>query len=496
MIRRFLPLLSMSCLLALAMAPRPGLAADIRLIDSSLCRISLSGPIVAGDTERLRAIVERAGYDAYLPSELNHLSTHGLRLCLDSPGGSLDEGAKLAEFVFETGIGTVLAPNAQCLSACAWVFMMGFTQGHEDVSFTNRRMHHTARLAFHAPGVELDGISAISADAVLDLVRAMNEAVALILRVGHARILGTRPAIDADLVEEAFAHDIDDQGNFTFFDIDTVDKAGRWRIELFGFDWPERIDAIAATWACTNLTRWPAGRNSHSRNVLGPESLDEALILPPATPEARFIRVSGMDSGYFDNTCIMRRQLGAHLVYGQSVVACGINEGRQTWLGHERCDFSTPFPEARLSDYSALAIFAPETPLTDLPAAAREISARATREQAALAEPRLHRSCVPTRPHLQIARVNEYATLRQQPGFEAEVLARIPLGARLQVMGEAKFFGDVSRRNACQAACRAAGSARNRPAPDVAACWLDNTLWFQARYGEQSGYVAGRFLAE
>ncbi len=42
----------------------------------------------------------------------------------------------------------------------------------------------------------------------------------------------------------------------------------------------------------------------------------------------------------------------------------------------------------------------------------------------------------------------------------------------------------------------AAQDAGARPRPDVAACWLDNTLWLPARYGGQSGYVAGRFLAE
>ncbi len=491
---RVLPVLCVLCLLILA--ARPTHAADIRITDNPLCRISLSGPIMVGDTERLRSVVERAGDTAYLDDMAFPENTQGLRLCLDSPGGSLQEGARLAEYVFEAGIGTVLAPHAHCLSACAWVFMMGFAQGHEDLFFTNRRMHHTARLAFHAPTIEFDEISAISAENALRLVRVMNMSVTTILRVGHARILGTRPAIDADLVEEAFAHDIDDQGNFTFFDIDTVDKAGRWRIEVFGFGWPERIDAIAATWACTSLTRWPAGRNSHSRNVLGSESIDEAPISSPATPEARFIRVQGMDGGYFDNTCIMRRRLSTHPIYGQSIVACGINEGRQTWLGHERCDSTTPFPEARLRDYSALAIFAPDTPLVDLPAAARMITARATHEQAALAEPRLHRSCALPRQYLRIARVNEYTTLRQQPGFQAAVLERIPLGALVQVADDVQFFGDASRRNACQAACRAASTARDRPSSAVASCWLDNTLWFPARFGGQEGYVSGRFLAE
>ena len=468
-------------LVVVALASAPGRAADIRLADSPLCGIALSGPIAPGDTDRLRALIDQAGYDAHRPSQSE--TSEGLRLCLDSQGGSLAEAARLAEYVFETGIGTILAADATCLSACAWVFMLGHARGEEE-AFLNRRMHHSARLGFQAPRIDLGDAPAITREDAEHAQDVMNAAVARLLQVSNARLLGLRPAIDADLLQAAFAHD----GASAFFMIDNVDKAGRWQIEVFGFDWPEAIDARAAARACTSLTRWPAGRNATSPPVLpAHESMDALEARLPDEPDTALLRVEGLDSGYFSNECIIERALS-----GAQLRVCGINEGRATTLGHVPCDAFTPDPSARLRAYPALAIFAPETPLRDLPEAAARLGSRAMDA----AHPRLHRACAAPVERLRVVRVNDYVTLRRQPGFQAEILARIPLGEVVTVTGEAVFAGEADRITACRAACRAAGTDRARPRPDIAACWLDNTLWLPARYGGQSGYVAGRFLAE
>lgn len=77
--------------------------------------ISLNGEISEGDTDALKAAVKDANDSGRLVS--------GIRL--NSPGGNLLEGAKLAEIVRFGKIATVVANDAQCASACFIVFAAG-----------------------------------------------------------------------------------------------------------------------------------------------------------------------------------------------------------------------------------------------------------------------------------------------------------------------------------------------------------------------------------
>lgn len=502
MTRRFLPFLSMLCLLALA--PLPANAADIRLIDSPLCRLSLSGQITNGTTERLREQVEtliRRGDWVSLDDNLSDAwSTEDWRLCLDSPGGSLEEAARLAEYIVDRGIGTVLAPHATCLSACALVFMLGHANQYEAPGNANRRMHYTARLGFHAPSVPLDGITTLSRGDAERIMASLNEAVARILRLSNTQIAGQPPAIPPDLLERAYAH----VGEESFFEIDTVAWSGRAAIPVFGFDLPRRIDTETAIHACTNLWRWEFLTEDLELDAeLEAFIFENALRnagqpVAPAAPDRVFVH--SLDTGDYERACIVDRDMRAGLR------VCGFDEFLSRALYRHDCnmphyvdrDREGPqrIADAILEPAMGLAVFAPRTRLRDLPEAARQIDTRAATEQRAASDPPLHRSCWPASQRVRITRVNEYATLRAQPGFHAPIRARMPLHASVDLTSGPVLFGDSARTAACRSACQAAGTARDRPAPDVAACWLDNTLWFPARFDGQEGYVSGRFLAQ
>ena len=160
--------------------------------------------------------------------------------------------------------------------------------------------------------------------------------------------------------------------------------------------------------------------------------------------------------------------------------------------------------DAELDLMPSLAIFYPDTRLRDLPLAARRIDARATAERAEVvrraaleaANPRLHRRCRLSVERLRIVRVETYATLRREPGFDAPVVAELPLGAWFEVARDPVLHGTPERVAACAAACADTRQGYPFPAPDVAACYLDSTLWFPASFGGQIGFVSGRFLAE
>lgn len=104
--------------LALAVAfSGQAMAANVEHFTSKEGRevISLSGEIVAGDANQVTNVIKEANAAGRLVS--------GLRL--NSPGGSLDEGAKLADVVRYAKIATVVMNGTSCASACFIVFAAG-----------------------------------------------------------------------------------------------------------------------------------------------------------------------------------------------------------------------------------------------------------------------------------------------------------------------------------------------------------------------------------
>ncbi len=76
--------------------------------------LSASGKVEMGDEERLRAALHA------LPA-----GTKLAGLTLDSPGGDLEEGMRLAAAVHEARLQTVVGEGAKCASACFIVFAAG-----------------------------------------------------------------------------------------------------------------------------------------------------------------------------------------------------------------------------------------------------------------------------------------------------------------------------------------------------------------------------------
>ena len=75
------------------------------------------GPIIPGDTDRLRAAVLQAPD----PGAFRGLS-------VDTPGGNLAEAEKLAGLISATNAGVVVLGNSQCASACFLVFAAAKTR--------------------------------------------------------------------------------------------------------------------------------------------------------------------------------------------------------------------------------------------------------------------------------------------------------------------------------------------------------------------------------
>lgn len=111
-----------------------------------LSELELSGEIADGDLDKLKRVINK------LPNSDGSAKV-GL-LTLSSPGGSFSEGVKIAAFLRENIIATLIKKNDTCASACAFIFLGGTTQWEEGLE-PNRMVEVGAKLLFHAPYVDL-----------------------------------------------------------------------------------------------------------------------------------------------------------------------------------------------------------------------------------------------------------------------------------------------------------------------------------------------------
>jgi hypothetical protein len=129
-------------------------AADIRSEGTfeaekgQLLRITLSGKITAGDSARVDKLVPDDG---------------GAVIFLNSNGGDYREGLELAKLFKRRSLGTMVESGNKCFSACAIAFLGGLTNGEEGGTVAARAIDVTARLGFHAPFLNTDGVQSEAA---------------------------------------------------------------------------------------------------------------------------------------------------------------------------------------------------------------------------------------------------------------------------------------------------------------------------------------------
>ncbi|ASP21601.1 hypothetical protein ANTHELSMS3_02948 [Antarctobacter heliothermus] len=237
-------------------SPQAAQAADIRLADDPEygCLVTLDGVIAPGDTDAMLAVMKRASTESRYADTIWYSDEDGdqgpyidlktpLNLCLDSPGGALQEAVALTQAVHGR-LGTMIRPGARCESACALVFMAGsYDTGSDIGTVTSRHLHVDGRLGFHAPSLTVpDGN--YSAETVAKAYQVSVEATALIFR----NLVAFRfpPSLAAKM------HQTPPQD---MFHISTVQEAARWGISVIGIDPPSQVSDPVIKTACANLYR-------------------------------------------------------------------------------------------------------------------------------------------------------------------------------------------------------------------------------------------------
>ncbi|MDF3608189.1 hypothetical protein PE067_19825 [Paracoccus sp. DMF-8] len=114
---------------------------------AGLQHIHVSGPIEAGDAQRLTDLLES---DAYT-GDRQH-GWQSLIVSFDSPGGNYQEGLALSDIIQNHSAATYVGPGDSCLSACALAWSRCRRQTIRAVMWQpSRYLHVDAELGFHAP---------------------------------------------------------------------------------------------------------------------------------------------------------------------------------------------------------------------------------------------------------------------------------------------------------------------------------------------------------
>lgn len=250
--------------LALAVVPGSALAANIKVVeferfddkangsidvDSGLgfnlgqdgefiCNVALEGPIVRGDLDLLKQLLAPLRPDTF---------DHTPRLCLDSPGGSYSEGLAIAQYLMENNVGTAIAGGAKCYSACSLIFMGGTFPWKGQI---NRFLHAGGVLGFHAPYIP-DRNKPGEAPAMVDegeVRAAFSDGIRAMSSFMQMGVGNEVKRIVPELMAEMMA-----QGPDQFFYVDTVGKAIRFRIGLFGIGRVPPVDDPGICNACVNM---------------------------------------------------------------------------------------------------------------------------------------------------------------------------------------------------------------------------------------------------
>lgn len=216
------------CLIAFTAAE----AAEVGPSEADRCDYHLRGLIEQGDAEKLEAL---------------QINSAGITLCLDSPGGSLAEGKRLFDVIWDRDIAIAVLAGERCESACSLAFLAGSMRvGSWAVRMQARYLSVGGNLGFHSPSLELpDGrtyssrevntafeVALRAAESFFEVKLTEQHGTKAMTDFLYQRILGTRPD--------------------SMFYIETVGDAVLANISLSGAELPKEITKQEIANICDN----------------------------------------------------------------------------------------------------------------------------------------------------------------------------------------------------------------------------------------------------
>ena len=311
------------------------MAAELELRIHGPCNFAITGEIERGDFETLVASLDQL----IIQNEMGW--TDGTRVCLDSPGGSVYEGVRIARFFYEEGISTYVGEGAICHSICAVMFMMGTVRGDE-IARHHRTLHVHGSLGFHRIYTTLEDARDYTSGDMNEMFDFGVEGVLELMSLANLR----NPAGYGRMIHPDLFALMLDTPSWEMELVDTVE-------EVIGFD--IMLDGVAPFAAPTRVHF-----NNACENALGARTLIPTLqygwgpmsgavfAFEPISAHALWLsteaevtslegeilyRVQSLRSGYYTSNCTVK--LGQH-VDSPRVLLCARDGRTQVSIGE--CD--------------------------------------------------------------------------------------------------------------------------------------------------------------
>ncbi|WP_141135818.1 hypothetical protein [Antarctobacter heliothermus] len=174
------------------------------------------------------------------------------------------EGTRIGDILRERGVPTAVARDAECLSACAVLFLAGLEWFNDGTPPSPQRLLHAGgRLGFHAPSLPVPKGSFTEKD----IADAYDLAIASLAEVSARKA-------DWQLADSLLTTLLRTPPT-QMYDVDTVFDAALWGIAVVGTVHPETNSFLNAAEACSKAYshRRETGQAALSEIPIGPEHL-------------------------------------------------------------------------------------------------------------------------------------------------------------------------------------------------------------------------------
>ena len=232
--------LAVAALVLLAL-PDPAQAQRLRAqVDATMaCGLSFSGQIQSGDADLFASAV--AEFTRDMSRALAPLGAPRTRICLDSPGGNLNEAVRIAKII-HGAFGTAVPAGARCESSCAVIFMAGSRTPEADPRgiVADRILHPAGLLGFHRLRLDVPRGNYTESTVQSAFEVALDGLAALVALSGEIDFPET-------LIADMLATPSDQMMH-----IKTVGEAARWRINVAPTPNIRALVPLAVVNACEN----------------------------------------------------------------------------------------------------------------------------------------------------------------------------------------------------------------------------------------------------
>ncbi|MDF1726330.1 MAG: hypothetical protein P1U53_01145 [Sulfitobacter sp.] len=412
------------------------------------CTVMLSGIITSGDSKKIRPLL----YETYEIS-LSDDGQYGETLCLNSPGGDLNEALIISNYIYEYHANTLIPSSAKCESACAIMFL----------SARSRTIVPPGTVGLHAPQLQLpDGNFTAQ-----DVAKAYDLSVLAVKRMLDIPVFP--PAALRHISSTPFSDMFIPKTMFEIYELDIIyrDMDAR-RVPV------KDLMEAGCRWAF-----WESGINPGYYSNPGDKAMEFDEFTHVHTGERT------ANTKYDPVTERKNTESYVSAVYS-------VHDGEETWFP---CAVELNYGEFGLVTkvlyageeytFSAKQLYPWDSSYLDV--AKKPVLSKTVFDSiiGGIRTPGSEtRSCQIETTASQVTNVSEYTNLREKPGLGNQVIARVPLGAEVNHLSPGQYFATQRCLTACQSDQQGL----------ISECVDGNEVWIEVSYSGRRGFLSRKFL--